>query len=79
VYVASSHSLFRKEGKVSKRYGRIMKSECTTLNGMMTAHFDDCVAWIKDATGLESEGEAMEDVESIVEVKLGVTGEDVVM
>ncbi|KIY01763.1 uncharacterized protein Z520_01901 [Fonsecaea multimorphosa CBS 102226] len=51
VFVSSRHSLWKKEkegGKVSKRYGRLVRSEGEILNQIMMQHREQVCQWIFD-------------------------------
>ena len=48
MYVSEKHSLWKKGegGKVSKRYGRLMKSEGDVVNGMMVRYREPVTMWM---------------------------------
>lgn len=48
MYVSLVHSLWKKEGRASKRYGRLIGSQQTVLNIMMKAHKDEVTEWMTE-------------------------------
>lgn len=53
VYVSPTHSLWKKEGRASKRYGKLIKSQSSVLNQMMKLHEPEVHEWMTDRAGLE--------------------------
>jgi hypothetical protein len=54
IYVSNVHSMWKKiEGKASKRYGRLIRSEGTVLNQMMKMHEKDVLEWMEEKAELE--------------------------
>jgi histone deacetylase 6 len=65
VFISEKHSLWKKEkegGKVSKRYGKLLRGQGEILGELMTRHRDEVVGWI-DARVAERK-EAVRDAES---------------
>jgi hypothetical protein len=90
VFVSEKHSLWKKEkegGKVSKRYGRLVKSPGEVLNGMMLLHREEVVKWMadrinqrKEAVGSteeedEDEGEDGDETKGEVDLDFDVDGD----
>jgi hypothetical protein len=46
VYVSQVHSLWKKDGRASKRYGRLIRSQKSVLNVMMKAHQAEVTDWM---------------------------------
>ncbi|KIX04393.1 uncharacterized protein Z518_05261 [Rhinocladiella mackenziei CBS 650.93] len=46
VYVSQAHSMWKKEGKASKRYGKLIKSRGVVLNQMMKIHEREVTEWM---------------------------------
>lgn len=77
VYVSQAHSLWKKEGKASKRYGRLVRSNGEVLNQMMKIHEQEVYDWMlekirenapddtteeeEDAEGGDSDGDTIDD------------------
>lgn len=74
LFVSESHGVWKRENKVSKRYGTLRKSEGRTLNGVMQLEQDHVWEWIGSKLGVDLVGEAKveddaDDTESDEEVK----------
>ncbi|OAP64896.1 hypothetical protein AYL99_00868 [Fonsecaea erecta] len=48
VFISGRHSLWKKEMKTSKRYGRLIKSDGEVLNQIMILHRDEAYEWMVD-------------------------------
>lgn len=48
MYVSLVHSLWKKDGRASKRYGRLIGSQQTVLNIMMKAHKEEVTEWMTE-------------------------------
>lgn len=55
VFVAGMHSVWKKEGRVSKRYGKVVRSEGTLLNQMMKLHEEDACRWMGEKIRIHRE------------------------
>lgn len=54
VFVADSHSLWaRTNQKISRRYGKVIRSSGVTLNEMVKMHEDEVFDWILRKSGLD--------------------------
>ena len=63
VFVSRAHSLWNNEGRASKRYGNLIKSDDTVLNQMMQTHEDEVTAWIQEKIELNDAAEEEEEEE----------------
>ncbi|OAG37424.1 hypothetical protein AYO21_08390 [Fonsecaea monophora] len=86
VVVSGRHSLWKKEkesGRVSKRYGRLVRSDAEGLNQIMMQHKEEVCQWMFDKVSqrkdeMSAEEEDAEDVEDVEdENAMAMVGEDV--
>lgn len=61
VFVSNNHSLWKKEGKVSKRYGRLEGSDGVCLNEMMKLEEQRVWEWIGQKVGDDLSGRVKEE------------------
>lgn len=76
VYVSHVHSVWKKENKASKRYGRLIKSDGLILNQMMKDHEVEVTSWMRER--VKARGEQMEssgDEDGVEEEGEGEKGE----
>ncbi|EXJ94322.1 histone deacetylase 6/10 [Capronia coronata CBS 617.96] len=66
VYVSHVHSVWKKEGKASKRYGRLVRSNGEVLNQMMKIHEQEVYEWMKEKIQENATDETTEDDEDAV-------------
>ncbi|KAJ4550531.1 Histone deacetylase hda1 [Exophiala dermatitidis] len=63
VYVSKVHSLWKKEGKASKRYGNLVRSNGEVLNQMMKVHEQEVFAWMIEKIKENGDDESTEEDE----------------
>lgn len=61
VFVSNNHGLWKKEGKVSKRYGRLEGSEGACLNEMMKLEERKVWEWLGQKLGADLLGQVKEE------------------
>ena len=57
IFVSRAHSLWKKDGKASKRYGTLVRSEGLLLNEMMKLHEKEVFEWIAEKADVEEDEE----------------------
>ncbi|KAK5304086.1 Histone deacetylase hda1 [Exophiala xenobiotica] len=67
VYVSHVHSLWKKDNKPSRKYGRLVQSGGAVLNVMMKMHEDEVTEWIKEKVRDAAGGDGSDVDESIID------------
>lgn len=55
IFVSRAHSLWKKDGKASKRYGTLVRSEGVLLNEMMKLHEKEVFEWMTEKADVEGD------------------------
>jgi hypothetical protein len=65
--VSHVHSLWKKDNKPSRKYGRLVQSGGAVLNVMMKMHEDEVTEWIKEKVRDAAGGDGSDVDESIID------------
>jgi hypothetical protein len=60
IYISHTHSLWKKDGRASKRYGQLIRSQGTVLNQMMKMHEEEVTRWIQEKVDLDNDDDDTE-------------------